>query len=80
MLARAMILYSPCSSAAGDTAGVVGEAVDNEYVSAATEVVKEQAEADDDTTLGQRVGMAAGTTLQATSEMVDNDVGAGTYV
>ena len=54
--------------------------MDNDYVSAAADVVKEQAEADEDTTIGQRVGMAAGTTLQATSGMVDNDVGAGKAV
>ena len=44
-----------------------------------TDVVKEQAEADDDTTIGQRIGMAAGTTLQGTSGMVDNKIGAGVF-
>lgn len=61
----------------GDSAGVVGSSVDNDYVAAAADVVVEQAEADDDVTIGQRVGMAAGTTLQAASESVDNDIGAG---
>lgn len=61
----------------GDTAGVVGDAVDNEYVSTAANVVQEQAEADDDTTLIQRAGLAAGTALQGTSGLVDNEVGAG---
>lgn len=43
------------------------------------DVVQEQAEAEDDVTMGQRIGLAAGTTLQGTSEMVDNDIGAGNY-
>ena len=61
----------------GDTAGVIGDNVDNDAVGVVCDVVKEQAEADDDTTMGQRLGMATGTVLQGTSGMVDNEIAAG---
>ncbi len=64
---------------AGDAAGMVGDNVDNDVVGVVCDNVKEQAEADDDVTIGQRLGMAAGTTLQGTSGMVDNDIGAGRW-
>ncbi len=63
---------------ASDTAGVIGDNVDNDVVGVVTDVVKEQADADDDVTVTQRLGMAGGTILQGTSEMVDNDIGSGT--
>ena len=58
---------------------MVGDNVDNEYVGATCAVVKEQAEADDDTTLTQRAGLALGTGLQETSGLVDNEYGAGEH-
>ena len=63
--------------AVGDTAGVVGDNVDNDVVGVVCDNVQEQMEADDDVTVGQRIGMAVGTTLQGTSGMVDNEIGAG---
>ena len=59
---------------------MVGDNVDNEYVGATCAVVKEQAEADDDTTLTQRAGLALGTGLQETSGLVDNEYGAGEHL
>ena len=55
----------------------MGDNVDNDVVGVACDVVKDQAEGDDDLTIGQRVGMAAGTGLQSTSGLVDNEIGAG---
>ncbi len=43
----------------------------------AASVAQEQAEADDDTTIQQRLLMGAGTTMNGASEMVDNDLAAG---
>ena len=62
---------------AGDTAGIVGDNVDDPIAGVVCDVVKEQAEADDDVTLGQRAGMLAGTTLQGTSQFVPDEIGAG---
>ena len=64
-------------SVVGDGAGIVGDNVDNQYVSAGCAIVKEQAEADDDTTIAQRAGMALGTGLQETSGLVDNEIVGG---
>ena len=57
----------------------MGDSVDNDVVGVVCDNVKEQAEADDDVTIGQRLGMAVGTSLQGTSGMVDNDIGAGRW-
>ncbi len=40
-------------------------------------MVSDQAEADEDMSLKQRAMLAAGSTLNGTSEMVDNDIVAG---
>lgn len=45
----------------------------------AANVVKEQAEADDDTTMQQRLLMGAGTTLEGASELTDNEIASGQY-
>lgn len=66
--------------AVGDGAGIVGDNVDNQYVSAGCAIVKEQAEADNDTTLTQRAGMALGTGLQETSGLVDNEIVGGNSI
>ena len=42
-------------------------------------MVKEQAEADDDTTMQQRLLMGAGTTLEGASEITDNEIASGQY-
>ena len=44
----------------------------------AANVAQEQAEADEDASLQQRVLMGAGTTLEGASEMTDNDIASGT--
>lgn len=59
--------------AAGDTAGVVGDNVDNTYVSTAASVVQEQIEADDDTSLQQRVLMSTGTVLGGAAEVIGEE-------
>ena len=46
-------------------------------VQTAANVVQEQAEADEDTTLQQRLLMGAGTTLEGASEMTDNEIASG---
>ena len=70
-------MHCDIHTAAGDTAGIVGDNVDDPIAGVVCDVVKEQAEADDDVNLAQRAGMLAGTTLQGTSEFVPNEVGAG---
>ena len=43
----------------------------------AANVAQEQAEADEDTSLQQRLLMGAGTTLEGASEMTDNEIASG---
>ena len=43
----------------------------------AANVAQEQAEADEDTSLQQRLLMGAGTTLEGASEMTDNEIATG---
>ena len=43
----------------------------------AAKVAQEQAEADEDTSLQQRLLMGAGTTLEGASEMTDNEIASG---
>ena len=43
----------------------------------AANVAQEQAEADGDTSLQQRLLMGAGTTLEGASEMTDNEIASG---
>ena len=69
--------YGGIHTVAGDTAGIVGDNVDDPIAGVVCDVVKEQAEADDDVNLGQRAGMLAGTTLQGTSQFVPDEIGAG---
>lgn len=64
---------------AGDTAGVVGDNVDDPIAGVVCDVVKEQAEADDDVNIGQRAGLLVGTTLQGTSQFVPDEIGAGKW-
>lgn len=45
----------------------------------AANVVKEQAEADEDTSIQQRLLMGAGTTLEGASELTDNEIASGKY-
>ena len=53
--------------------------MDNEVVGVAANVAKEQFEADDDTSVQQRLLMAGGTTLQESSGMVDDQIGSGVW-
>ena len=69
--------YLGIHTAAGDTAGIVKDNVDDPVVGVVCDVVKEQAEADDDVTLGQRAGMLAGTGLKEGSQFVPDETGAG---
>ena len=70
-------IYWGIHTAAGDAAGTVGNTVDDPVAGAVCNVVKEQAEADDDVTLGQRAGMLAGTGLKEASQFVPDETGAG---
>ena len=45
----------------------------------AANVVKEQAEADEGTSLQQRLLMGAGTTLEGASELTDNEIASGQF-
>ena len=51
--------------------------MDNDAVDVVAKVAKEQFEADDDTTVQQRLLMAGGTALQESSGMVDDQIGSG---
>ena len=47
------------------------------HMQTAASVVQEQAEADEDTSLQQRLLMGAGTTLEGASELTDNEIASG---
>ena len=49
-------------------------------IQVAASVVQEQCEAEGDMSLQQRVLMGAGTALEGSSELVEDEIAAGTYV
>lgn len=63
--------------AGADAAGMVGDNVDDDAVRVVAKVAQEQFEADDDTTVEQRLLLAGGTAMQESSELVDDQIGSG---